>query len=183
MYKDMRGDPDIPQGPTSGKTIVTIFGQDFTSFARPRIDGGIGVQPQGCKGTDESPCYTVCNFPFIHAIQGSTFYYRCINLKRTADQAGYNPDAYWCAVGESRTFANQYGNCNPLVSRWRDNNQGGKIVTNLECRFGEIHVPASIIDNATITCRSPSISPLPGVKVPVSVTMNRKDYSRLMEFT
>ena len=182
LYEPISEFPDVPQGPVAGGTVVTVSGMDFTSLGRPRIDGGIGVQPQGCTGQyATSPCYTTCNFPFIHAIQGSQYYYTCINLKRTSDQAVYNPDVYWCAVGESKTFANQYGICNPNVGKWKDFNQGGKFVTNLQCKFGEIHVDATVIDNATITCTSPPVND--GIIVPLSVTMNRKDYTRILAST
>jgi len=182
LYAPISQIPDIPQGPTAGGTIVTLSGVDFTSLGRPRIDGGIGVQPQGCTGDyGSSPCYTPCRFPFIHAIQGSQYYYTCINLRRTTDQAVYNPDVFWCAVGESKTFANQYGICNPNVAKWKDFKQGGKFVTNLQCKFGEIHVDAQVVDNATITCISPPMTD--GIIVPLSVTMNRKDYSRILATT
>ena len=179
LYNNIRNFPDIPQGPVAGGTIVTLDGSDFTSLGRPRIDGGIGVSPALCSGDyDKSPCYTTCNFPFVHAIQGSQFYYTCINLKRTSEQQGHRPDQYWCSVGESVTFANQYGVCETNIARWKDFSQGGKYVTELECRFGEIHVPATVIDNATISCASPPFDD--GIIVPITVTMNRKDYSRVI---
>jgi len=156
LYQVMNQNPDVPQGPVEGGTVVTINGIDFTSLGRPRIDGGIGVQPQGCTGDyEKSPCFTTCNFPFIHAIQGSQYYYTCINLKWRSDQTVYNPDVYWCVVGESKTFANQYGICNTDIAKWKDFKQGGKFVTTLECRFGQVHMPAIVIDNSTITCQSP----------------------------
>lgn len=129
----------------------------------------------------KSPCFTTCNFPFIHAIQGSQYYYTCINLKWRSDQTVYNPDVYWCVVGESKTFANQYGICNTDIAKWKDFKQGGKFVTTLECRFGQVHMPAIVIDNSTITCQSPPHEE--GIIVPLSVTMNRKDYSRILAST
>ena len=182
LYASVKDFTDIPQGPVTGGTIVTIKGVDFTSLGRPRIDGGVGVRPQDCRGDYvTSPCFTTCNFPFIHAIQGSQYYYTCINLRWRSDQTIYNPSVFWCVVGESKTFANQYGICNTDIASWKDFKQGGKFVTNLECRFGQVHVPAIVIDNSTIRCQSPPHNG--GIIVPLSVTMNRKDYSRVLAST
>ena len=179
MYSDLANKLDVPQGPVWGGTTVSIVGTGFTSWSRINIRGGNAVTPNGCNR--ENPCTTTCTFPYIHIIQGSQYYYSCTNLKKSTEQINYNPEEYWCAVGAAQTYSGQFGVCDNKISMWRDFNQGGKIVTNLECRFGEKFVPAMIVDNQTISCVSPPYEA--GTLVPLSVTLNRKDFTVISEQT
>jgi len=64
------------------------------------------VTPNGCNGKDKQ-CTTTCRLPFNHIIQGSQWYYKCTNLKKDSEQINYNPQEYWCAVGDALTYSGQ----------------------------------------------------------------------------
>jgi len=192
QYAQLIGFPALPQGPTSGGTEVTLTGDYFVSLARAEVINGAQSQVE-CNLVDGTvpygqSCSTTCNFPFAVKAGGSTSYeynYGCVNLKWQASQI--SQQYYWCSVGggSPATYTGAYGICRNDISVWRDYNQGGKVVTSLECRFGNIHVPAQIIQspqilsnpvlNRTVICISPPYEY--GVAVPLSLTFNRKDYS------
>ena len=192
LYPQFQDLPSYPQGPTSGGTEVTLSGDYFISMARAEIINGAQSQVQ-CKLVDGTvpygqSCTTTCDFPFAVRSSGSSSYtynYGCVNLKWQASQT-FQP-YYWCAVGSTppSIFSGAYGICRNDIALWRDYNQGGKIITSLECRFGDIHVPATIVQvaqlptdpvlNRKIICVSPPFEY--GTLVPLSVTFNRRDYS------
>lgn len=183
-----QGELTIPQGPTSGGTNVVLRGKNFLSFARVELTNGPGVIcPGGVKPAPPGDsCTTTCSFPFRHAINAEgvagppQVHYACINYKRLADQGSYNPNEYWCAIHGSTSpvdFSGEYGTCRYQISTYSDWKQSGKVVTNLECLFGDKHVPALIVDNSTVVCASPPSSY--GIVVPLSLTLNRRDYSRI----
>jgi len=180
MYKDLKDFKDQPQGPVWGGTTVSIIGTGFTSWSRIQLRGGNAVTPNGCNGGTKQ-CTTTCKLPFVHTIQGSQYYYQCTNLKKSSEQINYNPEEYWCAVGDAATYSGQFGVCTDAVSIWKDYNQGGKAVTTLECRFGEKFVPAMVVDNQTISCVSPPSDT--GTLVPLSVTLNREDFTAITDTT
>lgn len=191
LYPDLvadQGELTIPQGPTSGGTNVVIRGTNFMSFARVELINGPGVVcPGGVKPAPPGEsCTTTCSFPFRHAITATgepgapQIHYTCINYKRLADQGNYNPNEYWCAIHGTTSpvdFSGEYGVCRYQISSYRDFKQGGKVVTDLECLFGDKHVPAMIVDNSTIVCQTPPSDY--GIVVPLSVTLNRRDYSKI----
>jgi hypothetical protein len=181
----VRGANTLPQGPTSGGTVVVLEGRDFVSLSRIELINGPGVICKNKPAPVGESCTTVCTFPFRHSITGQQqLYYACTNVRRLADQAGYDPNEYWCTVhGQApASFAGEYGICRYEIDTFRDFRQGGKVVTKLECLFGDTHVPATVIGNGTtISCISPPSKY--GIVVPLSVTFNRRDYSLITPAT
>uniref|UniRef100_A0A7S0QNM0 IPT/TIG domain-containing protein n=1 Tax=Cryptomonas curvata TaxID=233186 RepID=A0A7S0QNM0_9CRYP len=197
---------NIPQGLVTGSTKVTLLGNYFVSMARAEVVNGQGTSVE-CSGAASGgvvppgkSCTTTCVFPFAASITGPgikvnppyPYYYGCVNLPFTITQQ--QQTSYWCAVQDQppAIFNGKYGYCRNDISIWKDYNQGGKVISSLECRFGDIHVPATVVPLAAtstqnpelgrqITCESPPYQF--GIMVPLSVTLNRVDYSAIQPFT
>lgn len=172
VYADLELTKDIPQGPTSGGTTITLIGSDFTSLSRPLLQRG-QISGVACNIDASDPaCRVACDFPFGFE---NRFHYSCINIPRDSTQT--QPE-YWCSVGGSITYDGKYGTCNTTTPVWQDYRQAGKTITRLQCKFGDLPlVNAHVIDNSTITCTSPRSEH--GIIVPVSVTLNGKDFSEI----
>ena len=197
---------NIAQGLVGGGTAVTLQGDNFISMARAEVINGQGTSVE-CSGAEVNgvvppgkSCTTTCVFPFATSITAPgvkanapyPYYYGCVNLPFTITEPLQNN--YWCDVEDQppAIFNGKYGFCRNDISVWNDYNQGGKVITSLECRFGEIHVPATVVPLPTSSTQNPVLGrqiicispPSPfGILVPLSVTLNRVDYSQIQPFT